>query len=702
MTFDGKSNTGIVVGGKDRPCDACRKRKSRCAMNEATKKCYSCDFHRQDCTFLENPQSRKKRTETGINPSEIDNRYVTMPNQLDCPNMLSFFRASQQTRRSSNSSSNVSLNGYPQSITQSNNTSGSSTPSLTFSHLQTYQLSQHIGRTTEIEPLLLDHLPLDQNDESRLHNGRVRKYGDDGTFMKVLDGDRTQAEVQAIALNEIESIVSPHGADLIHTFFSFVHPTFPILSEAEFRDLHKSRKRIDAILLCSVYILALNWWDVSGPVASRKPDVNRLESIAASLLPNALFRPRISTIQAGLLLSQRPHMSNSALTSQLITAGFELGLHQDCSTWKIPSLDKGLRKRIAWALYMQDKWCALVHGRPSHIAIANWTVKSLTEEDFEDSQWESGPGGSVPEGGNGPVQFNQMICLTGILSDILDTFYTLRAAEDFRNAGNGRTRLILEKAKPVQIKLKEWFSKLPSCLKMDATPGDQFSSTGSLHLAYFAAEITLHRCIIRSLDTTTADPYLFHICRSAAKTRLISAMDFVNRLRVPHLQSFWYFASRTSFALVGAFGMLLRATAPTMEEADFYMNRLDEYRWTLCISSKSADFLNFAVESLDAASGLLKNVPEKPAFADMMSSASSAGNATSMENMFTSQDEQMLDAPKEQSGYFDEYSRPEIPRMTSSTASGLASPATSSSSSSNGNGAFASPYRQSGNFGTMR
>lgn len=42
----------VPVAGRDGPsCDACLRRKSRCAMNEMVKKCYSCDFHRQDCTF---------------------------------------------------------------------------------------------------------------------------------------------------------------------------------------------------------------------------------------------------------------------------------------------------------------------------------------------------------------------------------------------------------------------------------------------------------------------------------------------------------------------------------------------------------------------------------------------------------------------------------------------------------------------------
>ena len=135
---------------------------------------------------------------------------------------------------------------------------------------------------------------------------------------------------------------------------------------------------------------------------------------------------------------------------------------------------------------------------------------------------------------------------------------------------------------------------------------------GHLHLAYFATEITLHRCIIRSLAASSSDSYLTHICRSAAKTRLISAMDFVNRLRPDHLTSFWYFPSKVNFALVATFGSLLLATAPCQEEAEFYRARLAEYRWTLSVSAKNAGFLNFAIESLESSTDLLKSLPMKP------------------------------------------------------------------------------------------
>ena len=111
--------------------------------------------------------------------------------------------------------------------------------------------------------------------------------------------------------------------------------------------------------------------------------------------------------------------------------------------------------------------------------------------------------------------------------------------------------------------------------------------------------------------------YVAYICRSAAKTRLISAMDFVNRLRPEHLDAFWYFPSRVSFALIGTFGSLLLATAPCQEELEFYRTRLGEYRWTLGVSSRTAPFLDFAVESLDASEAMLRNLPSRPSTVEM-------------------------------------------------------------------------------------
>ena len=46
------------------PCDGCRRRNSRCAINERAGKCYSCEFHRQDCTFTSVPTRKRSFDET--------------------------------------------------------------------------------------------------------------------------------------------------------------------------------------------------------------------------------------------------------------------------------------------------------------------------------------------------------------------------------------------------------------------------------------------------------------------------------------------------------------------------------------------------------------------------------------------------------------------------------------------------------------
>jgi hypothetical protein len=95
----------------------------------------------------------------------------------------------------------------------------------------------------------------------------------------------------------------------------------------------------------------------------------------------------------------------------------------------------------------------------------------------------------------------------------------------------------------------------------------------------------------------------------------------VNRLKPEHLQAFWYFASKVNFTLIGTFGSLLWATAPAKEEAEFYKLRLREYRWTLSVSSKRADFLDHAVSMLDASRAMLNNLAEKPSLAEQISTA---------------------------------------------------------------------------------
>jgi hypothetical protein len=561
-------------------------------------------------------------------------------------------RTDERKRRPTESS--VSSTGATNSLIEDMANIGGPTLLKRTLGLQNDRYSQYIGPTTDFEPSLIDLSPFDPQDESLLSRGTLRKVSDVDTFLMLPDYSTQGHEHQVEDADAIENIIAPHGPALLDLYFQIIHPNFPILQKTVFFEKYnRSYREFSPPILAAVYILAINWWDHSEELVNvPKPDIHELERLARVTLADAMYRPKLSTVQAGLLLSQRPEGDQWAPTAQLVAIGQELGLHLDCSNWKIPPWERGLRKRLAWALYMQDKWGSLVHGRPSHIFASNWAVLPLSPSDFPDVEYDESDTEESAEYEKGRLLFTQMIVLSQILAEVLDTFYTLQAMAAVAQAGPQGTHLVLQLAKPVQLKLKDWFAALPQCLRMDSSSttspnSTKLSSTGFLHLAYFATEITLHRRIIRSLSTSTTspsspssptakpslDPYIVHICRSAAKTRLISAMDFVNRLTSSHLRSFWYFASKTNFALIGTFGSLLWATAPGREEADWYRRRLGEYRWTLGVSCKGGGteggivrLTEFAMGMLDVSTGLLKALPEKPALSRVGSESENFGS----------------------------------------------------------------------------
>ena len=532
---------------------------------------------------------------------------------------------------------------------------------------------RYIGSTTKLEPLLFKECFLEQDNEISVTSIKVQRVDGNGTYAQVSTAaDHVHSNFLILsAENEHQFCLDRETLGL---YLTHVNSVLALLNEAEtWRSFNAGI--LDPTLMISINLIGQKWKEERDEGATR-PTITALEDVAVRQFNCSIAQPLLSTVQAGLLLLQSSTSSPYLMSTQLMTIGYELGLHQDCSLWNISRPERNLRKRLGWMLYVQDKWFSLLHGRPSYVVAANWTVPPLSEPDFED-----GPDANAQQqltqstaSTSSAVLMVQFTTLTLILSEILETFHTLGADADVRAAGSQGLRVVLERAKPVQIKLKNWFSRLPESFKMDASGNDTALANGSLHLAYFAAEITLHRCIIRAAAEPGADSYLSYICRSAAKTRLISAMDFVNRLRPVHLQAFWPFAGFSNFALIGTFGALLEATAPTMEEAEFYHMRLEEYRWTLMVSRSHADFLSYAIDSLDTNLQLLRHLPEKPGSADLKQLHALQG---------TTMSEPEMQFPDQEQGV--EEVRRGPPPMS---FSGLESPATSSESSSTGQGSY--------------
>ena len=315
----------------------------------------------------------------------------------------------------------------------------------------------HMGYTTELDPILFDVSPTGGSGYQKL-DGR-------NAFLIHQSDNPRYAEPQASLIHAIDKLIGPHGPSLVQ-YFRTINRSLPIVEDTFFETYNSPQKNsLDPALLCAVYLVSASSAAHNlGNPTWQQTDVTQLEDLAFQLLEGTLSNPTLSTLQAGLLLMQRSNVDSKFLNTQLISAAYELGLHLDCSNWSIPPVERGLRKRLAWALYMEDQWCSLTHGRPSLISKEHWAVQDLSDDDFEEVIEEEVLG----ESRLGQECFSQMVILTGILSNILNTLYTQKAMQEFDAAGANATRLILERAKPIQVSLKEWFTRLSKDLKMDS------------------------------------------------------------------------------------------------------------------------------------------------------------------------------------------------------------------------------------------
>ncbi|KAK0102211.1 Fungal specific transcription factor [Cadophora gregata] len=593
----GNSNaSNVPVNGwtrRDRPCDACRRRKSRCIIPQDTETCIMCQSRSEQCTFIQNPQRRKRRrAEDEGSPDAPKARSPDADKSIQAkPPIIDY----------------TSLPG-PSLLKQ---TLG----------LQNRQHGQYLGQTSEYDVRLINLSPFNGRGEHVSMPGTLRRVSPNVHFIMKTE---SQAEVddEIANMDLVENIVQPHGRALVDLYFRIIHPSFPIFDKKVFLEKYgRTHREFTPPVLAAVYIMALNWWSYTPELVNLpKPDVQKLEQLVPTMMGVLLNRPKLSTVQAGLLLLQRPDGDSWALTAELVAVAQNLGLHLDCSKWKIPEWERSLRKRLAWGLFMQDKWGSLTHGRPSLIHAEDWSVRPVETRDFPETAEDDDEEEGSSDIETGRLTYIHMISLTEILTNILNTFFTVRAMANLNSDSENAMKKTLELAKPIQLQLKDWHAKLPKSLAIGETRARKLSPTGSLHLAYFAAEVTLHRAIIR-FDSTHMDEQLRHITRNAAKARFTSAIEFVAKLEPAHLQSFWYFASKVNLAIIGTFGSLLWATSDNPEEADFYKSQLAEYRWTLRVSSKAAEFMKFTVGMLDSSPVFIKdgnsktttpNMPKEP------------------------------------------------------------------------------------------
>ena len=480
--------------------------------------------------------------------------------------------------------------------------------------LASTRFAELYGLGSDMEPILMRHRPYNPNtQEFNLETHAIRRVleRDDGqeyplTFHmasdeKALDDDPTSAQVDAI-----EQCVRPHGPRMVELFWKHVQPCYPILTkEILMQDYSKSYKNVPAALLGAVYLSSLRWWPYDPELSIRPPpDAAHLRKLLKQAIPSSYHRPKLSAIQAALLLLQcQPedplnpdHTYDWGLTCQALAIGQCLGLHLDASAWSIPQWERNLRKRLSWALYMQDRWTALAYGRPVHIHDDDWTVQPLTSADFSDYDTVNDEE-RRSIGATGKTQYMQMVHLTQILSAILSGFYTAKASRE------QDTVILYQHAKPLFDHLTSWYENIPASLQMNIIYQRKLCFHGYLHFSYYGVVITLLRRLIRStaLPPRCVDETVLSSIRQTALHTAQNAIAFVTSLRPDQLEAFWYFTTPYLFSLLGSFLTLLLVTSLSSQERSFWQETLNSYLWNLRMMSKSSEPMQYAVNRLEGA-----------------------------------------------------------------------------------------------------
>jgi hypothetical protein len=204
----------------------------------------------------------------------------------------------------------------------------------------------------------------------------------------------------------------------------------------------------------------------------------------------------------------------------------DLGLNVDPSAWSLSPSDANRRLRIWWALYIQDKWSALGLGRPSYLNDEHSNVPMLTLDNFSHVGLNNQPMGLVPA-----LQFIAMAKLTTILSDLLSTFYTLKAMD--------RVKLL-----PIEVLysiMDDFQARIHAFheehLYQLYNVNTLLDSSGTVILAFYTVEVVLYRAILRCLPM--AHPG-YSIIRQHAKTTLLNIVSFLEKLNVSRLRAFWW------------------------------------------------------------------------------------------------------------------------------------------------------------------
>lgn len=583
---------------RNRPCDYCRKRKTRCDM-VAPGLCAKCQKYGATCTFVDEPA--KKRRSSGSKSFHKDDHdthhsrgsFYGKLQSGESSSTVSDEEGSFSKQRPSTSSflptpspptgpKSFNSNGkepYLESHEQPPSPIEEEEPSIPLVPPGMGGIAL-IGLSGDQDPNLLQYFQYDNTEAFSFIKSALRRVSADPDFpvqfLTFADerGSSYKTQTQA-QLDKLRKIAGKYEERLLALYFRFIHPLYPIIDKHAFYTSYKEAPNsIDPGLLAGLMALSCWWWKYDA-ILCVNPMPAGLSTALYEECEISIQRdykyPTITTIQALLLLLQRRlALDQTALTfsatadmAKLIALAHNLGLHLDCSSWSISPVLKKLRQKLWATIFVMEKWIAANAGRPSLLQWANSTWGVYKSDDPEEQLF---------------VQLNK---LTVILDIVCRELYSPRDhVLRVRDQAGTQARVT-----ELLATLKSWYDDLPEDIKdMKQTRGrGEYCRNGTVHLAALTIEVLLFKIRLQPA-AFTLNEYRYYRTQGAEVIQRV--IKFTSEISHSHLTAYWYSTARLSFSTIAHFVFYYHATSLTTAEHRDTKEFIKKWLWALKILSQ--------------------------------------------------------------------------------------------------------------------
>ncbi|KAL3463709.1 fungal-specific transcription factor domain-containing protein [Aspergillus heterothallicus] len=247
---------------------------------------------------------------------------------------------------------------------------------------------------------------------------------------------------------------------LVDTYFDIIHPDFPVLHEASFREDYElwasaSSTTRNTVWLCTLFCVLILSRRVT-PLPISEPTEHLFWAHVQTLLPTVLFTTNIHTVQSLLLAALHLHNNNHRdacwnLTGAALHVAIAMGLHRDDIKHAQTPFQRELRKQLWWTLVAFEKMQVSSYDRPSGISDTVCSASYPNERLV-------GCAGHYPQGYL--KHWQQLVALLGSACKAIST---VKGAEDYYSYGRP-----LSPVSAIIRDLARWKKGLPSHLRLEA------------------------------------------------------------------------------------------------------------------------------------------------------------------------------------------------------------------------------------------